>query len=63
MSDERWSVPIQDLMLSAAGRAAHYRQQAVALREMAGQAGTDQLASDLLDLAVKYDALAGSVSR
>ena len=53
---------MQDLMLNAAGRAAHYRLQAAALREMATREGASHLAGDLLDLAVKYDDLAASVS-
>jgi hypothetical protein len=62
MSDDLWSVPMQDLMLNAAGRAAHYRQQAAALREMAVRPGAGDLATDLLDLAVKYETLAASVT-
>jgi hypothetical protein len=62
MSDDLWSVPMQDLILNAAGRAAHYRRQAAELREMAVRAGTDPLASDFLDLAVKYETLAASVT-
>ena len=53
---------MRDLMLHAAGRASHYRLQADVLREMAGRATTDEMASDLLELAVKYDALAISVA-
>ena len=62
MSEDLWSTPLRDLMLNAAGRAAHYRLQAAALRDMAGRATTDEMASDLLELAVKYDTLAISVA-
>ena len=62
MADDLWNTRMEDLKLNAAGRAAHYREQAIALRGMAEQADTAQLASDLRDLAVKYDDLASSVS-
>lgn len=61
MSDE-WQMPMRDLILSGARtRATHYRQQAAELRGMATNQIDERVRSDLLDLAVKYDALANSV--
>lgn len=48
---------------SAQTRAAHYRQQAAELRGMAVNHIDEGVRRELLDLAVKYDALANSVSK
>ena len=63
MADDLWKFPIRDLMLNNAQiRAAHYRQQAAELREMARRENKGQWRSDLCDMARKYDDLANSVS-
>lgn len=64
MSDELWEMPMRDLMLnSAQTRATQYRQQAAELRGMAVNHIDEGVRRELLDLAVKYDALANSVSK
>lgn len=55
---------MRDLMLnSAQTRATQYRQQAAELRGMAVNHIDEGVRRELLDLAVKYDALANSVSK
>jgi hypothetical protein len=49
------------MLSSAQTRATHYRQQAAKLRGMAENQTDDGVRRDLLDLAVKYNALANSV--
>lgn len=62
MADDLWSIPLETLLARGAkARAAHYREQAVALRAMASHATTVLTSGDLLELAAKYDALAAAV--
>jgi hypothetical protein len=63
MASDPWRAPIQDLVLKAAKRAAHYREQATEFREMAKHEPGAKLRADLLDLADKYDGLAHQVRR
>ena len=63
MADDLWAVPLEALLTnSAKTRATHYREQAAALRAIASCATTAAMSADLLELAVKYEALADSVS-
>jgi hypothetical protein len=63
MSDDLWQMPTRDLMLnSVPTRATHYRRQAAELRGMAENQIDESVRCELLDLAVKYDALANFLS-
>ena len=59
VSDNPWQMPMRDLMLNSAPRATHYRQQAA---ELAENQIDESVRCELLDLAVKYDALTNSLS-
>ena len=63
MSEALWRIPVREFMQnSAQNRAAHYRQQASELRELAESQISERVRGELLDLAGKYEALASLVS-
>jgi hypothetical protein len=63
MAQDLWETSIVGLMRHVPQeRAAHYRQQAMRLRELAEMETDQAVRADFRDLAEKYEALASSVA-